>query len=80
MEMTMKAKVDSSGKLKAFFSVALAEFSDLFSYFLLSKFLLLFSKVSLFLGALLKHWQDFLDVRLDYFIHSEDFINLSYSH
>lgn len=55
MEMTMKAKVDSSGKLKAFFSVALAEFSDLFSYFLLSKFLLLFSKVSLFLGALLKH-------------------------
>lgn len=30
MEMTMKAEVDSSGKMKAFFSVALAEFSDLF--------------------------------------------------
>lgn len=30
MEMTVKAKVDSSGKTKALFSVALAEISELF--------------------------------------------------
>lgn len=52
MEMTMKAKVDSSGETKAFFSGSLAEFSDLFPQS--SKFLLLFSKDILFLGALLK--------------------------
>lgn len=44
MEMTTKAKVDSSGKMKAFLSVVLAEILELLSQ--LSKFLLLFSKGS----------------------------------
>lgn len=44
MEMTMKAKVDSAGEMKAFLSVALAEISELFPQS--SKFLLLFSKGS----------------------------------
>lgn len=45
MEMTMKAKVDSSGKMKAFLSVALAEISELFPQSS-KNFLLLFSKGS----------------------------------
>jgi len=42
MEMTMKAKVDSCGKMKAFLSVVLTEISELFPQS--SKFLLLLSK------------------------------------
>lgn len=53
MEMTMKAKVDSSGKTKAFLSVVIAEISE---FFLSLQSLQSYSQkaASLFLSALLK--------------------------
>lgn len=53
MEMTMKAKVDSSGKMKAFLSVVVAEISEFFLS-LQSLWSCSQKTASLFLGALLK--------------------------